>query len=41
MMDYKNYFHFFIFYPEADKPVKASIRHVPDNISAEDITVSL
>jgi hypothetical protein len=24
-----------------DKPVKAVIRHLPDNISAEDITVAL
>jgi hypothetical protein len=32
--------HLFTFYTEADKPVKAVIRHLPGNISA-DITVAL
>jgi hypothetical protein len=33
--------HFFTFYTKADKPVKAFIRHLPGNISAENITVGL
>jgi hypothetical protein len=32
--------HFFIFYTKTDKSVKAVIRHLPGNTSAEDITVA-
>jgi hypothetical protein len=34
-------FHFFIFYTKADKPINAIIKHLPGNISTEDITVAL
>jgi hypothetical protein len=44
-MPYKNSseknLHFFTFYTKADNPVKALIRHLPGNISAEDTTVVL
>jgi hypothetical protein len=33
--------HFFTFYTKADKLVKAVIRHLPGNNSAEDITMAL
>jgi hypothetical protein len=33
--------HFFTFYSKVDKPVKAIIRHLPGNISAEDVAVTL
>jgi hypothetical protein len=29
--------HFFTFYTKEDKPVKADIRHLPGDVSAEDI----
>jgi hypothetical protein len=32
---------FFTFYSKGDKPVKAVIRHLPNNISSEDITLAL
>jgi hypothetical protein len=32
---------FFTFYTKRDKPVRARIRHLPNNTSSEDITVTL
>jgi hypothetical protein len=32
---------FFTFYTKGDKPVKAAIRHLPNNTSSEDIRVAL
>jgi hypothetical protein len=37
----EKYIHFFTFYTRADKPVTAITRHLPGNISPEDITVTL
>jgi hypothetical protein len=37
----KENLHFFTFYTKADKPVKAVIRHLLDNTTADDITVDL
>jgi hypothetical protein len=37
----KKYLHFFTFYTKPDKPGKGVIRHLPGNISAEDIMASL
>jgi hypothetical protein len=33
--------HFFTFYIKAENPIKAVIRYLADNISAEDTTVAL
>jgi hypothetical protein len=43
MIDYNaiQKFHFFTFRTNADKPVKAVIRHLPGSTSAYDITVAL